>query len=109
MPALRPGGTMRIISGRLAHPILLTFPVVLGLAGGGVTHGRELTFSERVAAQEAIERVYYAHQIGATRPFEDVVTREVLERKVGTYLMHSAALERFWATQVTAVVLQAEM
>jgi hypothetical protein len=32
------------------------------------THARDVTFEERVKAQEAIERVYYAHQIGATKP-----------------------------------------
>ena len=31
---------------------------------------RELTFEDRVDAQAAIERVYYAHQIGTTTPFE---------------------------------------
>ena len=34
---------------------------------------RDLTFEDRIKAQEAIERVYYAHQIGATRPFEEAV------------------------------------
>jgi len=38
----------------------------------------------RVQAQEAIERVYYSHQIGAKRPFEQAVPRSVLEEKVRT-------------------------
>ena len=32
---------------------------------------RELTFDQRVDAQEAIERVYYSHRIGTTRSFEE--------------------------------------
>src|SRR5262245_37813673 len=51
-----------------------------------------LTFEDRVRAQEAIERVYYAHQIGATRSFEEAVPRAALEKKVRTYLEQSAAL-----------------
>src|SRR2546422_9105026 len=37
-----------------------------------------LTFEERVEGQEAIERVYYAHQIDASRRFEEAVPRRVL-------------------------------
>jgi N-acetylneuraminic acid mutarotase len=67
-----------------------------------------LTFEERVKAQEAIERVYYSHQIGARRPFEEAVPREVLEKKVRTYLKQSMALARIWNTPVTAEILWAE-
>src|SRR6185295_10507020 len=70
---------------------------------------RDLTFDERVKAQEAIERVYYAHQTGATKPFEQAVPREVLERKVETYLKQSVALETYWRTPVTSEMLRAEM
>lgn len=33
----------------------------------------DLNFEDRVKAQEAIERVYYSHQTGAPRPFEELV------------------------------------
>jgi len=79
------------------------------LLGTGTSLARDLTFEERVAAQEAIERVYYSHQIGTTKPFEEAVPREVLERKVRTYLKQSAALEQYWNTPVTAEALQREM
>src|SRR5438093_9112726 len=69
---------------------------------------RQLTLEDRIRAQEAIERVYYAHQIGATKPFEEAVPHEVLERKVRTYLKQTVALERFWKTPVTARMLQSE-
>src|SRR6267142_699263 len=72
------------------------------------TIARDLTFEERVKAQEAIERVYYAHQIGATRPFEEAVPRAVLEKKVTTYLKESIALDERWHTPVTAEMLEAE-
>ena len=35
---------------------------------------RQLTFQERVEAQQAIERVYYSHQIGAAKKwFEEAI------------------------------------
>ena len=57
--------------------------LVVLTASAAVVHGRELTFADRVAAQEAIERVYYSHQIGATKPFEEAVPRRSEERRVG--------------------------
>ena len=73
------------------------------------THARELTFEERVKAQEAIERVYYGHQIGATKPLDEVVPRSVLEKKVTTYLEKSVARARLWRTPVTAAMLNREL
>jgi N-acetylneuraminic acid mutarotase len=70
---------------------------------------RDLTLEERIRAQEAIERVYYSHQIGAEQPFEEAVPREVLERKVLTYLEQSVALAKFWNTPVTAEMLEREL
>jgi hypothetical protein len=75
--------------------------------GAGLIDSRPRTqLRKRVKAQEAIERVYYAHQIGATKPFEDVVTRSLLEAKVTNYLKQSAALSRTRPTLVTASVLR---
>jgi N-acetylneuraminic acid mutarotase len=68
-----------------------------------------LDFAERVRAQTALERVYYGHQNGATRPFEEAVPRGVIERKVRAYLKKSLALERFWGTPVTAEALDREL
>ena len=69
----------------------------------------DLTFENRVKAQEAIERVYYSHQIGATRPFESAVPVAVLKKKVLTYLRQTVALEMFWRTPVTPEMLHAEL
>src|SRR5262245_43596982 len=76
---------------------------------GRTTPQRQLTFEERVLAQEAIDRVYYSHQIGATRPFEEAEPHQVLETKVRTYLKRSVALEEFWQTPVTAHALEREL
>jgi N-acetylneuraminic acid mutarotase len=79
--------------------LLVVSPVVAG----------PLTFEERVAAQEAIEQVYFAHRTGGVVPFRDAVPRRILEEKVRTYLRQSRALERLWATPVTPEMLQAEL
>ena len=66
MKTLRAPAALAILVGTLSTPAL----------------ARDLSFEDRVRAQEAIERVYYAHQIGATKPFEQAVPRDVLEKKV---------------------------
>jgi len=70
---------------------------------------RPLTFEERVSAQEAIERVYYSGQIGATVSFEAAVPRDLLERKVRAYLEKSAALEAIWKIPITEPMLRREL
>jgi N-acetylneuraminic acid mutarotase len=70
---------------------------------------RTLSFEERVNAQAAIERVYYAHQIGATKPFEEAVPMAVLENKVRKYLEQTIALQTYWKTAVTDEMLQREL
>jgi hypothetical protein len=58
------------------------FAIVLTCSSFTPILARTLSFEERVRAQEAIERVYYSHQIGATRPFEDAMPRSRIEEKV---------------------------
>ena len=97
------GQDRRLNGGLLAglFLLLLASPDVLALADSPASLG----FEERVAAQEAIERVYYSHQVGATQPFEKAVSRAFLEEKVSTYLKQSVALQEFWHTPVTADAL----
>src|SRR2546426_3758396 len=92
---------------RLAPIAVLSLGIALAPIAQAVA--RDLTFEDRVKAQEAIERVYYSHQIGVTKPFEEAVPPSVLEEKVRTYLKESVALERFWHTPVTADMPRAEL
>jgi hypothetical protein len=90
-------------------PLLVALLLVLGVTGGGASDTTlTLTFEDRVRAQEIIERVYYSHQIGTTKPFEEAVPREVIEAKVRRYLKLSVALEKFWNAPVTAEMLDGE-
>ncbi len=92
---------------RLVIPASLFVLLVVGF--GPDAHARDLSFEDRVRAQEAIERVYYSHQIGATKPFEEAVPRAILEEKVRTYLRQSAALETDWKAPITAQALDREL
>ena len=69
----------------------------------------QLTFEDRVRAQEAIERVVYSHQVGASRTFEEALPQGLLEQKVRTYLKQSVALERLWQRPISAGDLSAEL
>src|SRR5207245_6235801 len=82
--------------------------VLVSSSAGASLQARELTFEDRVKAQRAIERFYYSHQIGEKRPFERAVPQALLEKKVRTCLVESAALETFWRTPVTADMLRRE-
>ena len=69
----------------------------------------QLSLEGGVRAENAIQRVYYSHQIGASRPFTEVFSRPVLEERVRTYLRESVALENLWGTRVSDDMLRAEL
>jgi hypothetical protein len=91
------------------HRIVMAVVAAAGVGMCLPAMARELTFEERVRAQEALERVRYAHQIGASRPFAQAVPRTVLERKVRSYLARSAALERRHGRPIAPEVLDREL
>ncbi len=68
-----------------------------------------LSFEQRIKAQEAIERVYYGHQLGASLPFEEAVPRALLEEKVRATLRRSVALASLWKQPVTGAMLHREL
>src|SRR5213594_2764659 len=78
-------------------------------SSASLLQARDLTFQDRVQAQEAIERVYYSHQIGAALPFERAVPRAAIEAKVRRTLKLSGALERIWNAPVTRLALEREL
>ena len=90
-------------------PVWASEPEQVAMDSPSQATGRDLGFDDRVEAQEAIERVYYSHQIGATKPFEEAVPRSVLEEKVRKYLQQTVALEVYWKTRVTDEMLEREL
>src|SRR5512140_533838 len=93
--------------------------LVLALAGGGTAiseaRARELTFEDRVRAQEAIERVYWSHRIwprenSAPKPaLSAVLSETTIRAKVEDYLRKSSALAELCKRPINAAQLQAEM
>src|SRR5436309_468289 len=98
-------------SGKFAALVVLN----LSVFARGLSSARELTFEDRVKAQEAIERVYWSHRIwpkenpGPKPSFEAVTSTDMVREKVRHYLAESTALERLWSRRITATQLQAEM
>ncbi len=77
-----------------------------------------ITFEERVEAQRVIEKVYYDLRADYAKkqnpdtilkPFEEIVTREVLEKKVKDTLIKSYLLAIKWDNPITGKHLQAEI
>jgi len=75
----------------------------------------EVTFEQRVAAQRAIEQVYWEHRIwpkeNATTkpPLTAVLPEAAIRAKVEDTLLKSNALDRFWHRPISAAGLQAEL
>jgi N-acetylneuraminic acid mutarotase len=106
VPLYTVGNSLGVLMNRLTAGVAVLGTVVLF---AHATKARDLTFEDRVKAQEAIERVYYSHQIGPTKTFEEAVPRAVIEKKVRAYLRQSVALETLWHASVTAETLHAEV
>jgi N-acetylneuraminic acid mutarotase len=88
---------------------LLATIVAVAALGTASLQAREVTIEERIRAQENLQRVHYSNQLGVSRPFEEAIPRDVLERQVRTYLKQSVALETRWKTPVTAEMLHQEI
>ena len=94
------------------------FCTVLGFGSllfATLAQARELSFDERVAAQKAIEQVYWNHRIwpkenpGPKPPLSTVMSDDVIRAKVLDYLKQSNALATWWQRPVGPETLQAEI
>ncbi len=89
--------------------------VVLVLAAGAPAIASRPSFEDRVAAQRAIEEVYWRHRIWPAQnpspkpPLSAVLSDEAIRAKVEDSLKRSTALEEFWHRPVTGEQLQAEL
>jgi N-acetylneuraminic acid mutarotase len=104
------------VGGYLRNALLVTQLLVLPAQSAATQpQVRPVTFEQRVAAQRAIEQVYWNHRIWPSanpqqKPeFASTVTDELLTRRVEDYLAKSNALELLWKRPITAEQLQAEM
>src|SRR5262245_25350447 len=89
--------------------------VAAALCPSSVAAPRTLTFEDRVAAQKAIEQVYWSHRIWPKEnpepkpPLSVVMSDDAIRAKVENYLEESSALETYWHRPITSEQLQAEM
>jgi N-acetylneuraminic acid mutarotase len=78
-------------------------------------HQGALTLEQRVAAQRAIEQVYWSHRIwpsenpGRKPDLAAVLSDSTIRERVVDSLRKSSALEKFWQRAITPEQLQAEM
>jgi len=76
---------------------------------------RRLSLDERLAAAEAIERVYWSHRTWPaqnTEPkpgFEEIVSRDALRTRNEDSLRLSNAVEQHWNRPITQAQIQAEL
>ncbi len=57
----------------------------------------------------AVERVYYAKQVGAKVPFEQAVSRSVIERRVQQELLKERVLKNVYRLEITPVLVAEEV
>jgi hypothetical protein len=94
--------------------VLCALAVVSGGALPAATAGG-LSLDERIAAQRAIEEVFWKHRIwpaenaGKKPPLENLLPDEAIRAKVIEGLAYSEALEKFWGRQLTPEQLRAEV
>src|SRR5581483_10218638 len=76
---------------------------------------RTLTFTERVAYQQAIEEVYWRHRIwpkenpGPKPPLDAIISQRQIEQKVEHYLRKSQLVTAQRGLPISASELQGEM
>lgn len=76
---------------------------------------KDLSFEERVQAQEGLERVYWKHRIWPTEnkspkpSFESLPLRTAIEARVADYLRESDALKNHWKTPIDANMIRSEI
>src|SRR5580765_1355622 len=103
-----PGFCLRRATRVLAMCALAILPP-WSLAAGAVPATRGLTFDQRVAAQRAIEQVYWNHRIWPKEnpvpkpPLSAVMSDEAIRAKVEDYLEKSSALEQLWQRPIAAM------
>src|SRR5436190_16175673 len=89
--------------------------IVVGVSAASSAGARDLTFEDRVAAQKAIEQVYWKHRIwpkensGGKPSLSAVMSDEAIRAKVEQYLKESNVLATVWHRPITDESLQAEM
>jgi N-acetylneuraminic acid mutarotase len=99
----------------VARIVFTMFVFTLGLPALADSTSRPISIGDRVAAQKAIEQVYWNHRIwpkdnpGPKPPLSAVLPDGAVRERVATYLRESSALDEVWRRPLSGVALQAEI
>ncbi|HJQ98836.1 MAG TPA: kelch repeat-containing protein, partial [Candidatus Polarisedimenticolaceae bacterium] len=99
----------------MAKYFVPSLAVAVVVAGGHVDAARSLSVEERVAAQRAVDSVYWHHRTwpesnpGPKPSLSEVLPDAQIEAKVADALRKSDALRSLWSRPLTTVQLQAEL
>jgi hypothetical protein len=103
-------------SGIVRHDLLgFSICVAIGTTLANAPSHHVLTLDDRVAAQKAIEQVYWNHRIwpkenpGPKPPLAAVLSDTAIRARVEDDLAKSKALEIYWQRPITNGQLQAEL
>jgi putative metal-binding protein len=105
--------TTRVGAGRLAAQVVVA--VMVPFLCAVYVHRPPLSFEERVAAETAIEQVYWVHRIWpkenpTPKPaLSAVLSEQAIRLHVEDYLKKSNALDHLWKRPITPAQLQAEL
>jgi len=98
-----------------ARWVLCLVAVLTTVPGEALSRSRSLSFEDRVAAQRAIEEVFWRHRTwpadnpGPKPSLGTVMPERALRAAVEDYLRKSNALETRWQRPITGEQLQAEL
>ena len=111
LPRLRLGGKLAPRTARLAVPPRQSSIALAFIAGllGFASPAFAAPAGELVDDRLAVERVYYAKQVGAKAPFEQAVTRSVIERRVQQELLKERVLKNIYRLEITPKLVAEEV
>jgi N-acetylneuraminic acid mutarotase len=95
--------------------VLVSSMAVVPAGASNLAASRTLSIEERIAAESAIEQVYWSHRIwpkdnpGPKPPLSEVMPGSAIRAKVEDDLRKSRAVETIWGRSITPAELQAEM
>ena len=97
------------------HLLLVVTGSAVALLYASAASARALTYEDRVAAQKAIEQVYWNHRLwpadnpGPKPPLSEVMPDTAIRARVEDYLLNSNALDSVLGRPITAADLQREL
>lgn len=114
VPALRASGILLILFHLTDYVVATAFAASQPHQSDQASQARQLSLSDRVAYQKAIEEVYWRHRTwpkerGPKPSLNEIMSEAQLEQKVQDYLRNSQALEHYWQRPISVTHLQAEM